>query len=52
MSTNKFDSKDKMKYSSNKGYGRTYYYKNKNRINTRIYDKSEFSKILKEYGIK
>lgn len=47
-STDKWDSKHKVKYSPNKskGYWR---YKSKN---TREYDKKEFLKILKEYGIK
>ena len=52
ISTTKFDSRDKTKYSPNGMYGRSSYDRSRKMKNTREYDKCEFFKLLKEYGLK
>lgn len=47
--TDRFDTRYNTKYSSNRN--RKSYDNNRNR-NTRLYDKHEFRKLLKEHGIK
>lgn len=48
-STDNWDSKHKVKYSPNKSKE---YWRYKGGKGTREYDKKQFLKILKEYGIK
>lgn len=49
ISTTKFDSRDKTKYSS---HGRSSYDRGRRVKNTREHDKWQFFKLLKEYGLK
>lgn len=48
--TDKYSSKNKIKYSPNKN--KPYYRDGKKRLSTREYNKKEFLKILKQNGIK
>lgn len=48
-STDKWETRHKVKYSPNKSKD---YWRYKGNKNTREYDKKQFFKILKEYGIK
>lgn len=52
ITTTKFNSRDKKKYSPNSMYGKSTYDRGGGIKNTREYDKCEFFKLLKEYGLK